>query len=36
MSFTTNNNGRLCNQIFRNLAVCKIAEKHDLCVDYNL
>ena len=35
MSFTSNDNGRLCNQIFRNFAVSKIAEKHDLHVDYS-
>ena len=33
MSFTINN-GRLCNQIIRNLAVNNIAEKHNLYVDY--
>ena len=26
--------GRLCNQIFRNIAVSVVAEKHDLFVDY--
>lgn len=31
---TTNNNGRLGNQIIRNLAVSLIAEKHDLHVHY--
>jgi len=35
MSKTTSNNGRLGNQIFRNLAVSIIAEKHNLCVDYS-
>lgn len=33
-TFTANNNGRLCNQIIRNLAVCIIAEKHNLHVQY--
>jgi hypothetical protein len=28
------NYGRFCNQIFRNLSVSRIAEKHDLCVTY--
>jgi len=31
---TTSHNGRLCNQIIRNLAVSLIAEKHNLYVDY--
>jgi hypothetical protein len=31
---TTTENGRLCNQIFRNLAVSLIAEKHNLSVKY--
>ena len=31
---TTIDNGRLCNQIFRNVACSLIAEKHDLCVTY--
>ena len=35
MSFTVNTNGRLGNQIFRNLAVSIIAEKFDLFVDYS-
>ena len=35
MSSTTNNNGRLCNQIFRNLAVSLVAEKHNLFIDYS-
>ena len=35
-TFTTIHNGRLCNQIFRNLAVSIIAEKHDLFVNYSL
>jgi hypothetical protein len=34
MSFTTETNGRLCNQIIRNLAVSLIAKKHDLFVKY--
>jgi hypothetical protein len=34
MSSTTGNNGRLGNQIIRNLAVSLIAEKHNLTVDY--
>lgn len=34
MSFTTGNNGRLCNQIIRNLAVHFIAKKHNLNVNY--
>jgi hypothetical protein len=34
MSHTTLDNGRLCNQIIRNLAVSLIAEKHDLHVSY--
>ena len=32
---TTNHNGRLGNQIIRNLAVSLIAEKHDLHVNYH-
>jgi len=35
MSFTTNNNGRIGNQIIRNLAVSFIAEKTDLKVNYS-
>lgn len=35
MSFTTTYNGRLCNQIIRNLAVSRIAEKHNLHVTYS-
>jgi len=35
MSDTTENNGRLCNQIIRNTLVSLIAEKHDLCVNYS-
>ena len=35
MTSTTSDNGRLCNQIFRNLAVSIIAEKHDLFVNYS-
>jgi hypothetical protein len=31
---TTTENGRLGNQIIRNLAVCIIAEKHNLHVNY--
>lgn len=34
MSHTTLDNGRLCNQIIRNLAVSLVAEKHDLYVTY--
>ena len=34
MSKTTLHNGRLCNQIFRNIALSLIAEKIDLKVDY--
>ena len=34
MSYTTYDNGRLCNQIFRNLALSIIAEKHNLYVEY--
>jgi hypothetical protein len=34
MTTTTIHNGRLCNQIIRNLAVSAIAEKHDLQVNY--
>lgn len=35
MITTTNNNGRLGNQIIRNLAVSLIAEKYDLRVNYH-
>jgi hypothetical protein len=35
MSYTTDNNGRLCNQIIRNLAVSSIAKKHNLFVNYS-
>ena len=35
MTTTTIHNGRLCNQIIRNLAVSLIAEKQDLYVDYS-
>ena len=35
MSSTTENNGRLGNQIIRNLAVSLLAEKHNLMVDYS-
>lgn len=31
---TTSQNGRLCNQLIRNMAVSMIAEKHDLYVEY--
>ena len=34
MTSTTGNNGRLGNQIIRNLAVSLLAEKHNLKVDY--
>ena len=34
MTTTTIHNGRLCNQIIRNLAVSAIAEKYDLQVNY--
>jgi hypothetical protein len=34
MSKTTEQNGRLCNQIIRNLAISLIAEKQNLYVDY--
>jgi hypothetical protein len=34
MSKTTDRNGRLCNQIIRNLAISLIAEKQNLYVDY--
>ena len=35
MSKTTNYNGRLCNQIIRNLALSILAEKYDLYVEYS-
>ena len=35
MSFTTDNNGRLCNQIIRNLALSLIAKKYNLKVNYS-
>lgn len=35
MSFTTTKNGRLCNQIIRNLALSLIAEKNNLYVEYS-
>jgi hypothetical protein len=35
MSFTTTNNGRLCNQIIRNLSASLIAEKFDLYIEYS-
>jgi hypothetical protein len=34
MTSTTYNNGRLCNQVIRNLAVSFIAKKHNLNVNY--
>ena len=34
MSKTCGDNGRLCNQIERNLALSFIAKKHNLYVDY--
>ena len=35
MSETTDNNGRLCNQIIRNLALSLLATKYDLYVKYS-
>lgn len=35
MSYTTELNGRLCNQFIRNLATSVIAERHDLKVTYS-
>ena len=35
MSKTTEQNGRLCNQVIRNLALSKLAEKYDLYTDYS-
>jgi hypothetical protein len=35
MTTTTYSNGRLCNQIIRNLAVSFIAEKNNLKVEYS-
>ena len=35
MSKTTNRNGKLCNQIIRNLALSILAEKYDLYVEYS-
>ena len=35
MSFTKSNNGRLGNQIIRNLALSLVAEKNNLYVDYS-
>ena len=35
MSFTTPFNGRLCNQVIRNLAVSFVAAKSDLKVSYS-
>ena len=35
MSKTTYHNGRLCNQIIRNLALSILAEKYDLYVEYS-
>jgi len=34
MSITTGDNGRLCNQIIRNLSLSILAEKYDLYVEY--
>ena len=34
MTSTTKDNGRLCNQIIRNIAVSIIAQKHNLLVNY--
>lgn len=34
MTYTTGNNGRLGNQIIRNIAVSLIAEKHNMSVEY--
>ena len=35
MSKTTEQNGRLCNQVIRNLALSKLAEKYDLYTEYS-
>ena len=35
MSITTSTNGRLCNQLIRNMCVSMIAEKHNLFVKYS-
>ena len=35
MSITNNSNGRLCNQIIRNLALSLLARKYDLYVEYS-
>lgn len=35
MSITLSNNGRLCNQIFRNLSLSLLARKYDLYVEYS-
>ena len=35
MSKTTVENGRLCNQIIRNLSLSMLAEKYDLYVEYS-
>lgn len=35
MSKTTEQNGRLCNQVIRNLALSILAEKYDLYVEYS-
>ena len=35
MSITTDKNGRLCNQIIRNLSLSLIAKKHDLYIQYS-
>lgn len=32
---TTTENNRFCNQIFRNIAICIIAKKFDLYVEYS-
>ena len=32
---TTDNNGRLCNQIIRNLCMSILAEKNDMFVEYS-
>ena len=35
MSKTTTKNGRLCNQIIRNLSLSLLAKKYDLHVEYS-
>ena len=35
MSKTTEHNGRLCNQVIRNLSLSLLAEKYDLYVEYS-